>query len=207
MPKFKNMEDYGATKEVLYDLYVNRNMTIKEVGEKYGISETLVYRWFKDCSIKTRSSTSKFYADYSYFDAIDTEEKAYWLGFVWCDGSINWSKTNPMLQLNVAERDRSHLEKFKKHINSNHSIGTYQKGSGFNNTHLYKECRFSFTSKHLSELLRDKYGMIPNRSSIDKLVSSVPDSLLRHFIRGVLMPTDHCQFTKFQRKTLAQIVA
>lgn len=39
------------------------------------------------------SANRRHTLDATYFDQIDTPEKAYWLGFVWADGGL--SKTAP----------------------------------------------------------------------------------------------------------------
>ena len=69
---------------------------------------------------------------------IDTEEKAYWLGFIYADGYIINSikgKTSDAFGITLQEKDKGHLEKFKKSINSNHPILTYV--SAFN-TKIYR---------------------------------------------------------------------
>ena len=45
------------------------------------------------------------------FESIDTEEKAYWLGFLYADGSI--SSTNNTIELSLKSSDINHLIKFK----------------------------------------------------------------------------------------------
>lgn len=37
---------------------------------------------------RTRMSWRKYYFDFNYFQTIDTSEKAYWLGFMYADGSV-----------------------------------------------------------------------------------------------------------------------
>ena len=48
------------------------------------------------------------------FNKIDSEEKAYWLGFIVADGYLNINKH--MLRIKLGNRDRSHLIKFIKFI-------------------------------------------------------------------------------------------
>ena len=48
------------------------------------------------------------------FEIIDTEEKAYWLGFLYADGSV--SSTDNRIELGLAEKDLNHIEKFKEFI-------------------------------------------------------------------------------------------
>ena len=48
------------------------------------------------------------------FETIDTEEKAYWLGFLYADGSVG-SKDN-RIELGLAEKDLKQIEKFRDFI-------------------------------------------------------------------------------------------
>lgn len=57
--------------------------------------------------------------DYGYcenlFKAIDTEEKAYWLGFLYADGNI--SKDKNVIELSLKESDIEHLKQYRKFLN------------------------------------------------------------------------------------------
>ena len=58
-------------------------------------------RW----GIKTRSlsdSHKVYYLNENYFEKIDTEEKAYWLGFIYADGYITGDK----LGISLAKCDK-----------------------------------------------------------------------------------------------------
>ena len=67
---------------------------------------------------------SPYFCDYHYFDVIDTEEKAYWLGFLTADGWINKSeKTNAgVTGIELQYGDIGHLKKFNKSISGNYQI-------------------------------------------------------------------------------------
>lgn len=51
-----------------------------------------------------------------YFEYIDSPEKAYWLGFIFGDGTISDKKYAQNLKIHLAEKDLSHIKKFSKDI-------------------------------------------------------------------------------------------
>ena len=108
------------------------------------------------------------------FEIIDTEEKAYWLGFLYADGSVG-SKEDK-IELGLAAQDLTHIEKFRDFMEINNKI-SYR-----GNSNSY---RMSFRSTKCKEDLIDK-GCVPKKSLILEFPNSkqVPVDLLRHFIRG-----------------------
>lgn len=123
----------------------------------------------------------------NYFDEIDTEEKAYWIGFIWCDGYLGIRnrgnrKTEYNLNVRLMEEDKEHLEKLNKCLEGNYPIKIFPNGKGrFKETNY---CRLFITNRHLGETLSNKYGIIPHRLDCSKLLSSIPNHLIKHFIRG-----------------------
>ncbi|MEK6885149.1 MAG: LAGLIDADG family homing endonuclease [Nanoarchaeota archaeon] len=69
---------------------------------------------------------TKYHANYNFFDVIDSEEKAYWLGFIAADGTVPKVREPNSFCVNIrlANKDFHHLEKFKKNLNSNHIVRT-----------------------------------------------------------------------------------
>ena len=51
------------------------------------------------------------------FENIDTEEKAYWLGFILADGYLNTDKH--MVRIKLGDVDKKHIEKFIAFIGGN----------------------------------------------------------------------------------------
>ena len=66
----------------------------------------------------------------NYFDKIDTTDKAYWIGFIWCDGYLNYRNRNGTesydFKLSLIEKDINHLNIFKWYLDSNHIIRKYE---------------------------------------------------------------------------------
>ena len=109
-----------------------------------------------------------------YFDKINTEEKAYWLGFLYADGSI--SSKEDKIELGLAEKDLHHIEKFKQSLQLSNKI-CYRAST--------KSYRISFRSQSCKQDLINK-GCIPKKSLILNFPTEeqVPFYLLKHFIRG-----------------------
>lgn len=124
------------------------------------------------------------------FDCIDTEEKAYWLGFLYADGYIDASPLDPNkkakygFELSLKGDDYKHLEKFN--VFMKHSRNIVKVSNTKCGDKIFTRCRWSVTNKHLWESLNSK-GCTPRKSSIlkfpDENIFSSP-SLIRHFIRG-----------------------
>ena len=125
--------------------------------------------------------------DYHYFDEIDTEEKAYWLGFLTADGWINKNdKTNAgVTGIELQYGDINHLKKFNKSIGGNYKI-----------TDRWKECPISTKDKEKKHHLccirifsLTMYNSLANKGfskdkSYDCHMPMLRQDLIRHYIRG-----------------------
>ena len=108
------------------------------------------------------------------FETINTEEKAYWLGFLYADGSVGSNEAK--IELGLAEQDLHQIEKFRDFIGIQNKI-SYRKNT--------KSYRFSFRSKSCKEDLI-KQGCVPKKSLVLQFPTKeqVPDKFLKDFIRG-----------------------
>lgn len=108
-----------------------------------------------------------------FFQVIDTEEKAYWLGFLYADGCI----TNKAVRLEISIKDRKHLEKFK-------DILQYQ------DAHFYfrKDVESILLYMNSSVMVQDleTLGCVKKKTHILQFpdTEQIPPSLIHHFMRG-----------------------
>ena len=108
-----------------------------------------------------------------YFNKIDTEEKAYLLGFLYADGSI--SKNRNSIKIEVHEQDSDILDKFINaiFIDNKPKISTDQK--------IYKY--ITITSKYMKEDLIAQ-GCVPNKTFLVTM-PKLEKEMINHFFRGV----------------------
>ena len=113
------------------------------------------------------------------FKYIDSEESAYWLGFIVADGNIN--KNGHSLHINLSRRDKSHLQKLSNLLKQPVKDTVWQKDGKF-----YNGCYLCLSS---SECWNDLYslGVVPNKGVSDQsvILNNIPDDLKHHFLRGV----------------------
>lgn len=166
--------------------YINGTL-MKDVCKKYNISNATIYRYMKQHNIEYKNGHGrKYHCDESFFHTIDTEAKAYWLGFIYGDGCVAYSDkscTSPnRLSINLSSKDRCQLEDFNHDISSNFPITNYiPKGS-------YAENPMSKLYINSIEMCRDliSHGCIPNKTrQLSFPYNSIPEQLYHHFIRGL----------------------
>ena len=180
------------TEGLLYKKLYEQGYTVTEIGRQLNVSRHTVSKWLKANNVNIINYTKIPKFDETIFDCIDTEEKAYWLGFIYADGSIssqplkNLTRKNYNFEISLQKHDMEHLYKFNKFMKYKGNHVTTREYIDKQTGKIYASCRWTITNKHLWETLNN-YGCIPKKS----LVLKFPDisifnntNLIRHFIRG-----------------------
>lgn len=65
-------------------------MSLREIEKTFGATRPTVSKFLEQKGIKTTKGNHyrKYFHNIDFFEVIDTEEKAYWLGFMYADGYI-----------------------------------------------------------------------------------------------------------------------
>ena len=169
--------------EIIIEDYKN-NVSIRQISEKYDVTRPTVSKFLEEKGIKTTKGNHYriYHHNESFFDIIDTKEKAYWLGFMFADGYIVDESEHygqDKFGISLAEQDKKTLEDFAKAIQSNNPICVYSRKDNIGQP----LCRILLTSqKTVDDLI--KHGCVKQKSLILQPPIDVPQNLTRHFIRG-----------------------
>lgn len=125
--------------------------------------------------LKHRGPKSKI-GNEGFFDTIDTEEKAYFLGWLMADGNVSIYNNQYSLKVHVSLKDKDIVDKFLQTIKSTNKT-KIKNGK-------HPSYYVSLTSVHMCKTLIG-YGVCPRKSGFEKFPLDIPLNLYNHFIRGV----------------------
>lgn len=152
-----------------YDNALNANQISKIVNKSF---------WYiKKVLIANRNPTFKKYynGNMKYFENIDTDSKAYFLGFIAADGCICDSRSTKGLTITINIKDRMILDSFKKELCSENPVKELK------NNNLI---RFVIYNKELTDSLA-KYEILPRKSLLmSNIIVHIPKEFKYAFIRG-----------------------
>ena len=148
------------------------------IAKNFNMNGTTVCRILKRNKIKIRSSIDnkrKYAINKSFFKDINSEEKAYALGFLYADGNVHNKKNS--FNITLHKKDIDVLQMFTLWIYiDNHKINQYDE-----NYVNFRVCSIEM----VSDLIR--HGCMPAKTFNLSLPTWLHDSdLLRHFVRGFL---------------------
>lgn len=154
---------------VAKEFNVNINVVLK-IGKKFGIMP-----------MKRGDLSRKYKCDFSFFNTINTEEKAYWLGFICADGNLYKNRLN----IGIHKNDAHLLERFKKDIQAENPVKIYKTNS------RGKEGWIATIIITSQEMVKDliNLGVEPRKTGnlkAEKILSFIPPFLIRHFYRGFI---------------------
>lgn len=109
----------------------------------------------------------------NYFNCINSGDKAYMLGFIYADGSINKN----YLSISLSDKDIEILEYFKKCLEYNGKIYKRISDNGLGYVTL------TISSKILTNKLID-LGIIGNKTYLSKTLPKYPKKYEKDFLRG-----------------------
>ena len=166
-------------KEILEN-YINKELSYKEIAKIFNVNEKTIKINAKKYGLTSKIGSQgarKHKFNERYFENIDSEEKAYWLGFIAADGCVYKNKQSYRLQINLKGSDIDHLKKFQKAICSDYKITEKKVGKAQSNT-----CQLKINStKMCNDLIKNN---IIERKSIIFEPPILNKNLMRHFIRG-----------------------
>lgn len=178
--ELKTINKTDKDKELILSLYKETG-SVKEVSDITGFKSDTINKYLgynKEKYYKHYIYKKKYSYDKTVFDVIDTEEKAYWLGFIYADGCVCDYKGYPCkLDIGLKYDDYEHLIKFADFIGAEHDLVKLSKEKN--------RCDITINNRYMCESLI-KLGVTPRKSLTLKFPNKeqVPENLLRHFIRG-----------------------
>lgn len=162
----------------IIDLY-NKNYSANQIAKIYNVDVGTITNRLRKKGIEVRRSHRTFLIKEDYFENIDSESKAYWIGFLMADGYNSGSF------IRVDIQDEGHLEKLRDEVFLNKDISIKKKKSQTNKIVYH----LTIQSKKLVEDC-EKWGIIKNKSFLTKY-PDIPSKFDKHFIRG-LFDGDGC---------------
>lgn len=156
--------------------YEYKDVKMKDISNMLNVSYRSVRRVLKEAGINTRLK-NRYILDENYFDCIDTEAKAYILGFIYADGFVGNDRFNNIV---ISINDREVLEFISREFKFSGEIRKTKKGGFENSKSGYS---LNFSSKIMASRLRE-IGLYPNKSLILEKMPCIDEKLIRHFIRG-----------------------
>lgn len=169
----------GINLQTIIELY-NNGLSIIQIAEQLNctisnISRRLKkagYKVFLDYTKSRYNRRGRYYINQYFFENIETEEQAYFLGIMYSDGSVS----DNFFYLKLTDEDV--VQKFKKALQFEGPI-KYKHYEEKNYKDTYKLA--VYCKKMVKDLIQ--LGCVPNKTRVIEF-PNIRKDLIRHFIRG-----------------------
>lgn len=172
-------------KQIILKMYQEDKIGSTTIARELGLTNSIV-AYYINSTVGLRSckeAARKYSLNEEYFNTIDTEEKAYWLGFLYADGYVSKSTTNQKnIGISLANIDYNHIVKFKKAISATYPIHTYVSKSGYSKNTIYSRLQIT-SDKMFNDLV--KLGVVEHKTLTLK-APNIDECFYSHFIRGYI---------------------
>lgn len=158
-----------------YDIIHQRNLdgeTILNISKDTGIPVQSIYAHFQKNNWKYNNDIQirqdGYYVNDNYLDNIDSEDKAYFLGWLLSDGSVHKNE----IKLKLKHGDRYIITEMFSKFSKGHKTTTYKNSKSM-----------SLSSTKMVNCLA-KLGCVENKTEIGFDLPDLSHELFNHFVRG-----------------------
>lgn len=162
----------------IINLY-NSHTQIKDIADIYKIPVGRLRYWLKNQYEINWRGKNRLSVNATYFDDIDTPNKAYIIGFISADGSVNKNLTDWGIELQF--RDKYILERIKNEMKFQGEVKDSFKKTKSGKIKRYSRLRMC--NKHLIDKLIS-HGICPRKTYKFSLPTCINDHNINHFMRG-----------------------
>ena len=172
---FKQLHTFTEYNDYILQNYYTK--TARELAQEIGCSKEYVAKVWLENGLSGKTNRS-YYCDYNFFEVIDSEEKAYILGFIASDGNLYKREGHQgQISIQLCKDDKQILEDILKVMNSNHPVKMTN-----------ETCSIVFVSdKMFNDLIQ--IGITPKKTwnlDINLVFNNIPKRFWKDFIRGYI---------------------
>lgn len=162
----------------IINLYNSKN-SITKISKLLNIGRDVIARHLKESGViirKLGSDLRKYPLREDYFDNIDSEDKAYFLGLLFADG-CNHRNDKKKISISLQSCDKDILSKFSQYLYGAENLQFIK-----TRKHYKDQYCLSIHSTHVSDVL-NTLGCVARKSLVLKF-PDIQEKLIKHFIRG-----------------------
>ena len=166
--------------QIKFEYYNNKNSFL---CEKYNCCNETLIKFLKKNNIECKWKT-QYTENEDFFHIINSEEKAYYLGFICADGSIK----NNKLSITLNTKDIDILLNLKNLLKTTAPVSQRIYSDKRNGTIIHTTNIQIYSKKIVDDL--STLGVNKNKSNMLRL-PKINDELIRHFLRGLFDGDGH----------------
>jgi hypothetical protein len=172
---FYKTDEAIALKKFIEYYEKNENSTLREAFNKFKVPHTNADRWLLKLKVKKHTENNLIKVNRNLFNKIDSNDIAYWLGFILADGNIFRNE----LRIKLGIKDKLHVKKFCNFAKINKKFIKYSIHKITQN----KLVKINIYSKTVISNLK-KLGINERKSTKEKPIK-MKQKYIKHFIRGI----------------------
>lgn len=179
-------------------LKISYRYTSAKLAKMYNCSRSTILKIWMDNDYK-KGTSNTYYVNQEYFKDINTENKAYVLGFLASDGTLyKRERKSGLIQIKLQESDEQILRDILADMDSDYPVKKVKNGR-------FRQVLFSITSQNLYEQLLN-IGLCPDKTwklNLKSVISHIPKEFYIDFIRGYF-DGDGC-ITKMNNNIISKV--
>ena len=158
---------------------------VKDIAKELSLNPPTLSKKMKEVGCQIKKNVPSYKMNEEAFSIIDSEESAYWLGYVFASGTV--SKADNRITGKAKDSDYEHLLRFRDFLKSDSPIEKINRENS---------CRIRFSSvKMKSDLLLHGHGYEKEAEYSCPFEEQVEDGIFRHFVRGYVDGNGHLGMT------------